>query len=353
MSLGFPTNPNVGDTYKLGTQTYVWNGNAWAIQAQASQNFNAISVGTGTSTISIGSGTVTINGAVVITTSTLQNNAVTALYAGTDTAVSAHVGIITVWNTSTLQSVTNRGSTTTNSITVANTSNAFDTVTGALVVKGGVGIGQDLYLGGDFYVKGHTVLTTSSFVGQVSSGPDILITATDTGVVYFSDISTLDSVTGRGATTTHQVSFSNTTQSTSSTTGAVTIAGGLGVAGRINSESIQIADAIFDSMSVSVNNTATVIVDYYPYSTFRSAKYVIQIDSGSGPSAQFEVIEILLLIDNVGTIYATEYAVLTSSGELGEFSASLDIMSNNVNLYFTPYAATNKIIKILRTGLTS
>ena len=353
MSLGFPSNPNVGDTYKLGTQTYVWNGNAWAIQVQAAQNPSTITVGTGTSTITVGSGTITINGSVVITSSTLLTNAVTALYAGTDTRVDANVGSVTVWNESTLQTVTDRGARTNNPITITDNTNSTGTNTGALVVNGGVGIGGDLWLGGDFYVQGHTVITTSSFAGQIVAGTDILITATDTGVVYFSDISTLQSVSERGATTDQQVSFSNTTQSTSSTTGAVTIAGGLGVAGRINSESVQIADAIFDSMSVLVNNTATVIVDYYPYSTFRSAKYVIQIDSGDGPSAQFEVIEILLLIDNIGTIYATEYAVLTSSGELGEFSASLDIMTNNVNLYFTPYEATDKIIKILRTGLTS
>lgn len=327
MSLGFPLNPNVGDTYTLGTQTYIWNGKAWAIQVQAAQNPSAISVGTGTATILIGSGTITINGSVVITSSTLQSNAVTALYAGTDTAVSANVGSVTVWNTSTLQSVTTRGATTNNPITITDNTNSTGTDTGALVINGGAGIGGDLWIGGDFYVKGHTVLTTSTFAGQIEAGTDILITATDTGVVYFSDISTLQSVTQRGAITDQQVSFSNTTQSTSSTTGAVTIAGGLGVAGRINSESVQIADAIFDSMSVSVNSTATVIVDYYPYSTFRSAKYVIQIDSGSGPGAQFEVIEILLLIDNIGTIYATEYAVLTSAGELGEFSASLDIMT--------------------------
>ena len=353
MSLGFPSNPNVGDTYKLGTQTYVWNGNAWAIQVQAAQNPSTITVGTGTSTIIIGSGTITVNESPVITTSSLQTSAVTALYAGTDTRVNANVGIVTVWNESTLQTVTDRGATTSNSIKITNNTSSTGTDTGALTVTGGVGIGGDLWIGGDFFVQGHTVITTSSFAGQIVAGTDILITATDTGVVYFNDISTLQSVTERGATTDQQVSFSNTTQSTSSTTGAVTIAGGLGVAGRISSESVQIADAIFDSMSVLVNNTATVIVDYYPYSTFRSAKYVIQIDSGDGPSAQFEVIEILLLIDNIGTIYATEYAVLTSSGELGEFSASLDIMTNNVNLYFTPYEPTDKIIKILRTGLTS
>ena len=345
MPLGFPLNPTTGDTYTLGTQTYIWTGVAWAIKIQSAQNPSAITVGTGTATISIGSGTITIAGDSVLTT--------VSIAAGTDTAVSSNLGIVTVWNTSSLQSVTDRGSTTSNIVNISNLTNATSTSTGALIVAGGVGIGKDLWIGGDFYVQGKTVITTSTFAGQIEAGPDILITATDTGVVYFSNISTLQSVTDRGATTKNQIHFANTTSSTSSSTGAVTVAGGLGVAGRISSESVQIADAIFDSMSVQINNTATVVIDYYPFSTFRSAKYVIQIDSGTGPTAQFEVIEILLLIDNVGTIYATEYAVLTSSGELGEFAASLDIMSNNVNLYFTPYAATNKVIKILRTGLAT
>lgn len=353
MALGFPTNPTVGTTFTLGTQTYVWNGTAWAIQTQAAQNPQSITVGTGTSKVYISTGSVTINGYNALTTDTIGNSAVSRLYAGTDTQVNQNIGEVTLWNISTFQSVTDRGPSTTNAIHITSSVGSVDTSTGALVVDGGVAIGQDLYIGGDFYVKGHTVLTTSTFVGQVASGPDILITATDTGVIYFSDISTLQTVTDRGFTTTNQIHVANTTNSTSSSTGAVVIDGGLGVGGRISSESVQIADAIFDSMSVRINNTATVVVDYYPFTQFRSAKYVIQIDSGSGPTAQFEVIEILLLIDNSGTIYATEYAVLSSSGELGEFSAALDIMTNNVNLYFTPYASTNKVLKILRTGLTA
>lgn len=45
--------------------------------------------------------------------------------------------------------------------------------------------------------------------------------------------STLQEVTARGATTSNAVVFSNNTESTSTTTGAVTIAGGMGVAGAI------------------------------------------------------------------------------------------------------------------------
>ena len=387
MALGFPTNPTVGSTYTLGTQTYVWNGVAWAIQTQAAQNPQSITVGTGTFTISISSGTITIDNYQVVTTDKLGQYSVTSITAGTDTQVSANLGDIVIWGDSTLESVTSRGATSTHDILLSSTTTSIGTDSGALQVVGGVGIGgelnvgsnsnflstdnaiststasvvfsggvaiaKDLWIGGDFYAKGQTVLTTSSFVGQIVAGTDILVTATDTGVIYFSDVSTLQSVTDRGAITTNQLIIENTTTATSSSTGAVVIAGGLGVGGRIYSESVQIADAIFDSMVVYINNTATVVVDYYPFSTFRSAKYVIQIESGAGPTAQFEVIEILLLADNIGTIYATEYAVLSSAGELGEFSAALDVPSNNINLYFTPYAATNKELTILRTGLTA
>jgi hypothetical protein len=386
MALGFPTNPLVGSTYKLGTQTYVWNGVAWAIQTQAAQNPSSITVGTGTFTISISSGTITIDNYQVVTTNTLGSFAVTSLNAGTDTRVSSTTGNIIIWNDSTLESVTSRGATSIHDISLtstttsvgtdsgalqvvggvgiggelnvggnvffANTENAISTASASVVFAGGIGIGGDLHLGGDFYARGQTVLTTSSFVGQIVAGTDILVTATDTGVIYFSNVSTLQSVTDRGFTTSNKIIVNNTTTASSSSTGAVVIAGGLGVGGRIYSESVQIADAIFDSMVVNINNTATVVVDYYPFSTFRSAKYVIQIHSGAGPTAQFEVIEILLLADNIGTIYATEYAVLSSAGELGVFAAALDVPTNNINLYFTPYAATNKELTILRTGLT-
>lgn len=31
--LNFPSNPNVGDTFTIGTRTWVWNGNGWQIQS--------------------------------------------------------------------------------------------------------------------------------------------------------------------------------------------------------------------------------------------------------------------------------------------------------------------------------
>jgi len=379
MSLGFPSNPNPEDTYVLGSRTYVWNGVAWAIQSstQVVTQVTATVVTVTTSTQStstntgalvvnggIGTGgavnagtTSTVSGAEIITTATVAEFAVTALYAGTDTAVSGQIGQVTVWNTSTLQSVTDRGNTTTNSIHITNLTSATSVGTGAFVVDGGGSFGGNLYLGGTLFSGGVPVLTTSSFVNSISAGEDIYIVDLGLNVLQFNDISTLQTVTHRGNTTTNQVLFLNTTNSTSSSTGAVVISGGLGVeqdvwvGGDLYATNIQIADTIFDSTQISINTTATVVVDMYPVSMFRSSKYLIQIDDGTGPSANFEVIEILLLVDNAGTVYATEYAVLTSSGELGDFAA--DVQGDNmVRLYFTPYQASSKTIKTLRTAMT-
>jgi hypothetical protein len=171
---------------------------------------------------------------------TLSNTGVTSLTAGTDTRVSTSTGAVTVWNASTLQSVTDRGSTTTNRIRIANgfsqvgtgTSLEGGTWTGAVfVVDGDGGFGGNLYIQGDFYASGKAVLTTSTLGGSLNQGQDITITTnTATGEITWDNVSTLQSVTGRGNTTTNRVLFLNTSNSTSTTTGAITVAGGVGVA---------------------------------------------------------------------------------------------------------------------------
>jgi hypothetical protein len=176
-------------------------------------------------------------GLEVITTATLGGLGVGVLYAGTDTVVDYHTGIVTIWNQSTLQSISNRGATTTNAISITNETVAESTETGALIVTGGVGIGGNAYIGGDLNVGGSLVITTASIA---SYAPKTVITAgtdtevsTSTGEISVWNISTLQSVSDRGSTTSNVIHISNATSSTTSTDGAFIVDGGIGVAGDI------------------------------------------------------------------------------------------------------------------------
>ena len=388
----FPTDPAPGDTFVVGTTTYRWTGQAWIKISTTAQlenltlknltatnsiivtsSTNATSTITGALQVVGGVGigqdvwiggkivvgnTSTINGADILTTATLDSYVKpTLIVGGTDTAVTSSTGVVTVftvWNTSTLQSVTNRGSTTTNQITILNSTSATSITSAALVVAGGIAAGGDLWLGGTIYSAGVPVITTSTLIDSFQAGEDIKISTTSslsTGTIgiIISNTSTFQTVTTRGNTTNRQLFVTDTTESTSSSTGAVVISGGLGVAGRINSESLQIADTIIDSGMILVNTTDTVVVDEYDIDEYRTSKYLIQINDGTGLAAEFETIELLLLVDNAGNVYATEYAILTSNGDLGEFQA--DVIGDKVRLYFTAYQPSDKVLKIFRTTM--
>lgn len=157
-------------------------------------------------------------------------------------------------------------------------------------------------------------------------------------------------------TVTNSISITTTTNSTSTLTGALTVAGGVGiqrdvwVGGRVNAESVKLADAVLDSSVVSLNTIDTVLVDSYSLNEYRAAKYLLQVDSGTGSTARFQISEVYLVASNTGTIAATEYGLVTTEGQLGEFVASIDVF-NNVNLYFTPNEVTDKVIAVYRTAI--
>jgi hypothetical protein len=216
-----------------------------SVTARGNTTTNAIYAGelydSGTRVIS----NISVGAGLSINTSTgpavtLSNTGVTSLTAGTDTRVSTSTGAVTVWNVSTLQSVTDRGSTTTNRIRIANGFSQIGTGSNELggtwtdavfVVDGDAGIGGNLYINGNFYAAGRSVLTTSSVGGSIIGGDDIVvITNTSTGEITFNNVSTLQSVTDRGSTTTNRVNFANTSNSTSTQTGSLIAAGGVGVA---------------------------------------------------------------------------------------------------------------------------
>lgn len=225
-----------------------------------------------------------VAGAQIITTATVASFAVTTLTAGTDTAVSTSTGPVLVWSTATLQSLTNRGATTTNAISVLNTLTVTSvhvtgnevndgtvsitnttpgtSQTGALTVAGGVAIQGALFVQGTGFVQNAQILTTATIgsygVSALLAGTDTAVN-TATGSVTVWDISTLESVTSRGATTDQAITITNTGSSTSTTTGALVVNGGVGIGGNLNvAHTSTISGDLTVGKTVTVTSSATI-----------------------------------------------------------------------------------------------
>lgn len=261
--------------------------------------------------------------------------------------------------------VTNSGSFVANSGTFSQVyiqeyTDSDSTTTGALVVNGGVGIGGDLYIGGVLSVAGAIILTTSSFNVEVSEGNDIDINVDplNNNLIVISNISTLQSVTSRGFTTTNRINITNTTPSTSISSGALTVSGGIGVngngwfAGTLNATNINLTNTIFFTTVTNIATTSPSIIDLYSLTTHRSAKYFIQISEGVGSTAEFHAQEITVIASNTGSVFINEYGMVSTNGNVGLGTFNAEVDGSNVKLLFTPTSATNKVIKLLRTAIT-
>jgi len=92
-------------------------------------------------------------------------------------------------------------------------------------------------------------------------------------------------------------------------------------------------------VQASVSSTSATAVDTWATATYRSAKYIAQITQGSN----YQLSEILV-IHNGTTVTITEYGILETNANLGEFTA--DISGGNVRLLITMGSATAATINI-------
>jgi len=103
-------------------------------------------------------------------------------------------------------------------------------------------------------------------------------------------------------------------------------------------------DSIMTTASLTTSTTnANQVVDSFAKATFRCAKFLIQVTSGSS----YQSSELLAIHDGT-TVYITEYASISTGSTLATFDA--DINSNNVRLLTTPTNAVS-VIKVTRTGV--
>jgi len=179
--------------------------------------------------------------AQIVTTGTINQFAVTSITAGTDTAISTSTGAVIIWNTGTLQSVTNRGNTTTNAITISNSTIASSTTTGALTVTGGVGIGGSTFIGGNLTVAGTinasiTANTATNVAGGTTGSILYQVSPNVTGYIGIGSTGSLlvsNGTTASYSNTVSSLTITSYASSTSTNTGALQVAGGVGIGGNL------------------------------------------------------------------------------------------------------------------------
>jgi hypothetical protein len=104
----------------------------------------------------------------------------------------------------------------------------------------------------------------------------------------------------------------------------------------LNSTTISVGSIAVQSNTFTTSSTSQVTVDSFLTSTYRTAKYVAQMTSGS----TYHSIEMLIIHDGTN-VYMTQYAEINTGSSLGTFDAT--ISSGILNLLFTPTNATTTV----------
>lgn len=98
--------------------------------------------------------------------------------------------------------------------------------------------------------------------------------------------------------------------------------------------------------SGTISGTSLTNLDSFDATEYRTAKYLAQIKDGAAVHSSE-----IMVTHNGTNAYISEYGIVTSSGELGEFTASL--ATGTLTLQFTPTGATSMVIKLIRMSISA
>lgn len=238
---------------------------------------------------------------------------------------------------------------------VANIEEAVNTMTGALKVLEGAGIGGALYVGKKIVVESpvqnHAVSLTMRNTAANGQGY-----TWEVGGYNF------QGTAGTNIREGNLTLYSDTSQDyrlvVFKGTGNLSVgytSADLGDKLQVNG-SLRVNDAQFATAVTLINSTlATTVIDSFSANAFRTAKYLVQITEGvsGAASAKFHVVEIVVLADNAGNVYKSEYGIIATGGENGTFDVDYNVGFNGlVRLLFTPSNTNQRTIKVMRQCIT-
>jgi hypothetical protein len=238
--------------------------------------------------------------------------------------------------------LTNNGS-----ITIGTTALTFTQFTGLGQIIAGTGLdknGNTLDIDSTVTTNdGTQTLTNKSISGSTNTITNVSLTSGVTGTLPVANGGTGITSLGTGIATFLE------TPSSSNLAAALTDEAGSGTVAFTNSPtfvtptlgaaaatSIALPDALVGSALATASTSATTI-DTWSATTYRSAKYIVQMRKGS----DIEVIELLVTVDGSNNVYLTEYADVISNAELGTTNAVYS--GGNVLLQVTGAAADTDV----------
>jgi hypothetical protein len=199
---------------------------------------------------------------------------------------------------------------------------------------------------------GWTTVTGVSISTAPPSGPklaDLWWNSYDGSLsIYYDDADTtqwVEVVSNNNIDWSQPIHITSSVASTNQITGALLVDGGVGVGGALNAEYLGI-NGNSDIFAINLTTSSTSLDQVFhtlDSTTYRSAKYLIQLKSGSS----YQIEELLVIHDGTSA-YLTEYAVTRSGLNLSTFDA--DVSGGNLRLLVTPLNAVT-IYKATCTGI--
>ena len=188
-------------------------------------------------------------------------------------------------------------------VIITNTSSSTSTTTGALIVTGGVGIGENLNVNGNITISGNILPSTPNALdlGSSSFPFKTLYLSTNTLVMGTARLG----ATANGAITTPSAIITGTTITTGTSSGALQVVGGVGVGGSIWAGSSMIANNHY-------GNINTLFVTTYPVAS--NANLLIDPD-GTGKALFSTSTQVLVF--NTDTSTSTTTGAIVVSGGVG------------------------------------
>lgn len=245
------------------------------------------------------------------------------------------------------------GGTITSRLFINNPEQALNTQSGALQVTGGAGIGGDLFVGKSITLEARK---DTEFVYFRMRN-----TATN-GQSFTWDVGgqnragTAGASLNEGSLTLYDDKANTYRLAVSKATGNLLVGSSFdnGVDKLQIAGSLSLADSQIATRITIINNANQTVIDSFPLANYRSTKLFVQVTDGVGPSAAFHIVEIMILVDNIGQAFKSEYGIVTTAGERGTFDVDYNTAGTGlVRLLFTPSsAATQKTVKVLRSSIT-